>query len=136
MKFFADTSGWMTLFQTTNPRHQAVKAWLQTLVGQGHRIVTTDYVVDETLTGLLTRVNHRTALAFVDWLQKQRHVEVIRITPEQWESALQMFRRYDDKGFSFTDCTSFIIMQQHKLFDALALDQHFAQMGFHLWPKA
>ncbi|MBI5054401.1 MAG: type II toxin-antitoxin system VapC family toxin, partial [Chloroflexi bacterium] len=42
---------------------------------------------------------------------------------------------YNDKQYSFTDCTSFVVMQKRKLRDAFTFDHHFEQMGFRLWPR-
>ena len=42
---------------------------------------------------------------------------------------------YDDKDFSFTDCTSFVMMRRLKIVDAFTADHHFEQMGFRLWPR-
>lgn len=35
-----------------------------------------------------------------------------------------------EKGWSLTDCTSFHIMAERGLIDALTADEHFAQAGF------
>ena len=45
-----------------------------------------------------------------------------------------MFFRYRDKDFSFTDCTSFILMRELKLREALTTDHHFVQAGFAIKP--
>ncbi len=57
-------------------------------------------------------------------------VEVIHITESIEEKAWQIFKRYSDKTFSFTDCTSFIIMQQLGITDVFTNDHDFEQMGF------
>jgi len=41
---------------------------------------------------------------------------------------------YRDKAFSFTDCTSFAVMQELRLTRALSTDRHFRQMGFQMVP--
>jgi predicted nucleic acid-binding protein len=42
----------------------------------------------------------------------------------------------DDKDFSYTDCTSFAVMQLLGLDTAFAFDQHFRQFGFVCLPEA
>jgi predicted nucleic acid-binding protein len=42
--------------------------------------------------------------------------------------AYRVFCRYDDKAWSFTDCTSFVLMQRMRIVEAFALDEHFRQM--------
>jgi predicted nucleic acid-binding protein len=50
------------------------------------------------------------------------------------EKARGVFFRYRDKDYSFTDCTSFVVMQELKLKRALTTDHHFRQMGFEVVP--
>jgi hypothetical protein len=51
------------------------------------------------------------------------------------DAAFAIFKRYHDKGFSFTDCTSFAVMKALKLRKAFAFDRHFEQMeGFSRLP--
>lgn len=45
-----------------------------------------------------------------------------------------LFFRHRDKGYSFTDCTSFVAMRELKLKAALTTDRHFRQMGFVVLP--
>jgi predicted nucleic acid-binding protein len=45
-----------------------------------------------------------------------------------------IFFRYRDKDFSFTDCTSFVVMKELRLQQVLTTDAHFAQMGFQMLP--
>jgi predicted nucleic acid-binding protein len=57
-----------------------------------------------------------------------------RIDSDRFEKARQVFFRYRDKDFSFTDCTSFVVMRERSLTHALTTDRHFRQMGFHMLP--
>ena len=43
---------------------------------------------------------------------------------------IDIFERYDDKDFSFTDCVSFVILRAMGIKEAFAFDQHFDQMEF------
>jgi predicted nucleic acid-binding protein len=53
----------------------------------------------------------------------------------RFEVARGLFFRYRDKRYSFTDCTSFAVMQELKLKQALATDDHFRQVRFDVLPK-
>jgi len=136
MKFFADSSGWIALFDPDDRRYVLVHHWLSEMSGQGHRLVTTDYILDETLTHLMATVNHDKAETFAGWVLAQKLVQIIHIDEALWDEALALFRRYDDKDFSFTDCTSFVVMQRLKINDAFGFDHHFKQMKFRLWPRS
>lgn len=59
-----------------------------------------------------------------------RVVNIVRVSRELEEKALDIFEKYDDKYFSFTDCVSFAVMQEMNIKEAFAFDEHFSQMGF------
>lgn len=134
MKLFVDTSAWAAYHDPSDQWHAAAKEALASLVNTRVAFVTTDYVLDETITLLLYHAGRQQALAFGDAVQRSRQVKLVRIDASVWEAAWQLFERYDDKTWSFTDCTSFVIMQQMELLQAFAFDSHFEQAGFQLWP--
>lgn len=41
-----------------------------------------------------------------------------------------MKKLFIDKDFSFTDCTSFIVMELLRINEAFSFDKHFDQYGF------
>ncbi len=135
MKLFVDSSGWTALFNPRDQYHLQIHRQAEMIVGQRNRLITTDYVLDETITNLMSAVNHAAAEKFAVWILQQRHIFIIHIDESIWREALSLFRKYGDKSFSFTDCTSFVVMQQQDLRDAFAFDHHFEQMGFRLWPR-
>ena len=58
-------------------------------------------------------------------------VRLIHVTPEIQTKAWDVFERFNrDKLWSFTDCTSYIVMREAALTEAFAYDDHFWQMGF------
>ena len=56
---FVDTGAWFALHVPTDPHHQQAVEWLQ---DNDEPLVTTDFVIDETLTLLLVRKERRRAL--------------------------------------------------------------------------
>ena len=134
MRIFADAAAWYALYDQRVEQYQAAKALFDGLVNRRVTFFVTDYVIDEALTLIKGRLGHATAVACGEWLMRSPIVKVIRIEPGQWDEAWETFRRYADKGFSFTDCTSFVVMRQHHLVDAFTFDHHFEQMGFRMWP--
>ncbi len=135
MRFFVDSSVWTALYNPRDKYRLPARDGMQALAGQDAEFVTTDYVLDETLTNLQTGYIHTAAEKFGVWVLTQENVRVVHVSESIWADAWEMFRRYGDKDFSFTDCTSFVVMQQQGLRDAFAFDHHFEQMGFRLWPR-
>lgn len=69
-------------------------------------------------------------IAFIDALKQSPLVEVIHVDPLLDEKAWQLLKSREDKGWSLTDCTSFVVMEERHINEALTTDRHFEQAGF------
>jgi hypothetical protein len=56
-------------------------------------------------------------------------IEVVPFLGELVESAVELYSRRADKGWSLTDCLSFVVMERRNVAEALTADQHFQQAG-------
>jgi len=128
---FVDTSGWYATIDRHDRSHEAARQFLE---NNRLRLVTTDYVMDETVTLLQVQLGHGCAVRFLDSLQASRLVQLIYLSQAQIDATAQLFRNRPDKGWSFTDCSSFVLMQEYRLINALAFDDHFRQAGFFTQP--
>lgn len=136
MKFlFVDTAGGMACADSADPAHQAASAardkWLER---EGH-LLTTDYVIDETLTLLRMRLGLDAAETWWHMIAASSRVRKESISAERAERARTIFFRHRDKQFSFTDCTSFALMRELRFRQALTTDRHFRQAGFLVSPR-
>ena len=134
MRLFADSGGWIALFDGDDRYHAAARDGLTALTGQTIHVLTSDYVLDETLTFLQRHAGHEAAVACGRWLLAAEWVEVLHVDAGVWQAAWELFANRQDKYWSFTDCTSFVLMEAHELRRAFAFDRHFRQAGFELWP--
>ena len=135
-QIFADANGWIALNSKRDQGHDTAVRMNKALLEKGHRYVTTNFVLDETYTGLLMKVGHFAAVDFGERIRGTQTVQVIRITEELEKEAWNLFKHYSDKEFSFTDCTSFVVMRQWNLMEAFTNDHHFEQMGFAVLLKS
>jgi predicted nucleic acid-binding protein len=131
---FVDTAGWMACADTADPAHAGCCAARDGALEAGQTLVTTDYVVDETLTLLRFRLGLRAVEAWWQQVDRSARLRWERIDSERFEKARQLFFEYRDKDFTFTDCTSFVIMREVRLTHAMTTDRHFRQMGFQVVP--
>jgi len=102
-------------------------------LNDGCIFVTTNYVLDETLTLIRRRLYHAAAVRFWNVLQSLIEaglVELVRVAQAHETTAWDILERYADQTFSYTDCTSFAVMQDLGLTHAFTADQHFAILGF------
>jgi predicted nucleic acid-binding protein len=127
---FVDTSGWVALKHKGDTFWQAATTLHRTLLTTGARYITSNFVLDEAYTLLRHRAGHHIAVELGEEIRASRLVTVVRITPDWEEEAWQMFKRYTDKAFSFTDCTSFVVMRHHGMSEAFTNDHNFEQVGY------
>lgn len=132
---FIDTAGWMACADSADPAHSKSCAARDLALEAGHILVTTDYVVDETLTLIRVRLGIDAAAAWWQQVDGSRRVRWERIDSARFERAGHFFFQYRDKDFSFTDCTSFVVMRDLKLNQVLTTDRHFRQAGFQTLPS-
>jgi predicted nucleic acid-binding protein len=129
---FADTSWWVAWSLPGDRRHDDALAVLRHL-GRTERILTTNGIVGETWTFLRRKDGHRTAVGFldrVDSLTDRSRLVVHRVSAEQEADAVRWLRRRDEREYSFVDATSFRVMHDRRLSEALAFDDDFAAAGF------
>jgi predicted nucleic acid-binding protein len=132
---FVDTSAFHALLNTANTQeHQAAKKISEDLQSGGTVLVTTDYVLDETYTLVRSTLGHRVAVRF-GWEIQKNDMILVQTDESIQKKAWTVFERYSDKTFSFTDCTSFVVMEEGKIKTAFTFDGHFRQYGFHTLPR-
>jgi uncharacterized protein len=131
---FADTAGWMACADEADPAHKKAVEARDRWLGDGGTLVTTDYVIDETLTLIRMRLGLQAAETWWEQVEGSARLRWEWIGVERAEKARSIFFQFRDKEFSFTDCTSFVVMKELKLRQVLTTDRHFAQMKFDVRP--
>ncbi len=125
---FVDSGGFFAAADESDPRHDAARAALARAVRERIALFTTNFVVAETHALFIARRNHHVARV---WLRNLA-IEIVRVTEGDEAAARDLLLRHDDKAYSYTDATSFAVMERCGVRLALAFDQHFAQYGFDL----
>ena len=129
---FVDTSWWVAITLPNDFRHGDASGMIHH-IGSSERILTTNLVLGESWTLLRRRDVHPVAVDFMDRIEKLRlngTLTVHRVTPEQEAQAWVWLRRHDEREYSFVDATSFQVMRDRRMREALAFDQDFASAGF------
>jgi predicted nucleic acid-binding protein len=131
-RWFVDTSAWFAYVNAADTDHKAVS---RTLKRAAVRLLTTNFVFDETVTLCARRLGHNVAERVGETLRDPEVVDMIRLTADDEEAAWQLFLERPDKGYSFTDCTSFVTMRLRSLQTAIAVDDDFKREGFVTLPR-
>lgn len=128
MEVYADSFYWIALLNEADQYHLQV---LQTKI-KG-RLTSSVAVQLEVLDAFSNDMKLRSnAKYFWDYCSTDNSVIIISLESALLEKAMQLFQSRIDKYWSFTDCISFVIMQERNITMALTADQHFRQAGFEI----
>ncbi len=138
---FVDAWAWLALANRKDAYHEFANKGYAEIRAAGYRLVTSDYVLDEVITALFRSVAYGSAIRFIESLfsmVKDKQLKLERITEPRFEAAWLLGKRYQDKpDISFTDLTSFVLMQELAISKVLTGDAHFEKvnLGFEILPK-
>jgi predicted nucleic acid-binding protein len=131
-ELFADTSGWANLVDSTQPHHTLAANLYRTARQLGQKVITTNYIITDVV-ALLTsplRTPRSKIIAFIESLKASPHVEIFHVDPTLDKQAWELLKNRPDKEWSLVDCSSFVLMQQRGMIEALTTDHHFEQADF------
>jgi len=124
LKVFIDTGAFCALTIPKDQHNLTAKSFFKQIQKDKAVIYTSDYVLDETYTLLKTRSSHATAIKFMEQMDKSQ-INILRITEDIEESAKALFKKFDDRRLSYTDCTSFALINHLGIEAVFAFDEHF-----------
>ncbi len=126
-RVFADTFFYLALMSARDRHHSQARLLAS---DPGTIFVTTEFVLVEVLDGLSMPANRPVAVRFARELRNDPGTRIVSASSSLLESGLQLYEQRPDKGWSLTDCTSFVAMEQEGIGEALTGDAHFRQAGF------
>jgi len=124
LKVFIDTGAFCALSIPKDQHNSTAKVIYEQIQCDKAILYTSVYVLDETYTLLKNRGSHATAVKFMDELEKCP-INILMISEDIEKSAKNIFRKFDDKRLSFTDCTSFALINKFGFKAVFAFDEHF-----------
>jgi len=129
---FADTGFWIALLNPKDRWYEKAIAINKELEIEKTTIVTSELVLIELLNFFGTfpsNIRQRTGL-LVQNIQSHSTITIVSQTSLLFSKALELYLQRPDKQWSLTDCSSFLIMKELQITEALAHDKHFQQAGF------
>jgi predicted nucleic acid-binding protein len=127
---FVDTAAWIALLNTSDRLHGQAQRVMSELQQQRIHLVTTEFVLLEVADSLAAPPVRAKTITFIDGL---RQLPILRTVPAQQRllaDAWTLYGQRADKGWGWTDCTSFVVMAQEQIVRAFTSDHHFEQAGF------
>jgi predicted nucleic acid-binding protein len=137
--FFYDTWAFVALANQRDRGHEVAVELDRALELAGFSAITTDYVLDETVTLLHSAGGARVALAFLDGVADRiasSELMLVEIGAQRRARAVDVFRKLAPREarLSFTDATSFSVMSELDVELAFTADRHFHTAGQGIAP--
>lgn len=123
---FVDAGAFFALQVPKDPHHSKAVEWLES---NREPLVTSDYVAVETLNLLRARRQFAQAIEMNQRFLDEDFIYLEWVTPADYDEAAHVFSEFRDKSWSFTDCTSRVVMERLGISTAFGFDEHFRQFG-------
>lgn len=130
MSVFVDTGLFYALQNERAQNHDEADEALTTMnSGRYGRLYTSEYVYDEAVTLVRSHRGYREAKVVGDRIlgvgEFPAVFDLLTVTRENFELALDAFDRYRDHPLSFTDATTVALMDEHAIDHLLSFDDDF-----------
>ena len=130
LPIFIDTSFFKALVDQKDEFYDQALKINTALIKDNTMLVTTNYILDETFTLIRKRCGLAKALKLRENIANHSMtIHVVRVTTIHDAEAWTWFQN-DWSGLSFTDCVSFVVMQQRNITSVATFDKHFTRAGF------
>lgn len=123
---FADTSFFLALLNGDDANHERARQ----LNRIERPVATSSWILLELADHLCDEQNRHLFGELIEALREDARYEIAPADQEILDAATQLYVEREDKDWSLTDCTSFVLMRLRGLAEALSTDHHFEQAGF------
>jgi len=134
MKIFIDSSAYIAYYNKRDENHEKAKNFLDKIRSKEISPIifyTSDYIFDEVLTTIITLTGRKDlAIKVGNTILSSKITKIIKVDSKIFNEAWELFKKYKDKTWRFTDCTSFIIMKINNIKRAFTFDEHYKQAGY------
>lgn len=94
------------------------------------RFIISDYIFNEILTVLLVRGSKELSITAGRKILESTLVTLIQVDNVVFNKAWEIYQNYFDKNWSFTDCTSYVLIKGLDIRKGASFDEHFKQFAF------
>lgn len=132
-----DTGAWIALLSRDDQYAERAQAHYRELAAEGARLVTTNYVVDETATRLRYGAGLDAALAYrrvLDDSISQRRLRIAWIDESVEREGWRVLEQYRDVGLSLTDATTGAVARRSRITEIFGFDRDFEALGLVVLP--
>jgi len=136
-KIFIDTSAWIEMILKDEKYHDAISQYFISEQEKGSKFFTSDYVLDEAWTRLMTNQSFTSAKYLkrkACQAEKSNHLLILWTEEVRFQKAWSFFEKFKEHKLSFTDATIYTFVKDLKIDEVLTLDQGFKKVGLTVKP--
>jgi predicted nucleic acid-binding protein len=123
-----DTGAIYAFVVRTDAHHEEARAFTREFLSTNGVLVLADVVFAETMTLLKARVGADVAARVGVELRRNPLYLWTALGVEGERATWEVFQRYADKEWSYTDCALFVLVRRLEIPQVFAFDEHFDQM--------
>jgi predicted nucleic acid-binding protein len=129
---FVDSGAWLAFFSASDQHHAAADALFRRAGAEGARLLTTNLVLAEVHRLLLFRAGPAPAAAALERIDASAMIRVIFAEEALHRRAREWLAKLPDQKISYTDASSFAVMEKEGCRAAITFDRHFWLAGFQM----
>ncbi len=124
-----DTCFFLALQNNDDVNHEKAIDLSERLASEGAVFWTTDYVLDEAITFAIRQTGSRKlAIEVAQLILAEDHVHLEWMNESRVRRSFAAFKKYDDKKFSFTDCSLIVLAQAEGFEWIVSFDEEFKKI--------
>jgi predicted nucleic acid-binding protein len=132
-RVFVDSGAWLALFSATDGKHAAADTLFRRSSDESIPLLTTNLVLAEVHRLLLFRAGPRAAATALSRIDDSALVEVRFPTQTIHRAAKSWLAKLSNQKISYTDASSFAVMDAERCRVAMTFDHDFWLAGFEVW---
>ena len=131
-RLFVDSSAWLAFFSRRDGKHGAAVALFQRAIQRQAALITSSLVLAEVHRLVLHRVGVRAAAAVLGSIDGSAHLRLVFPDSSHHQAARGWLQKLSDQIITYTDATSFAIMDAERCSTAVSFDRDFVIAGFEV----
>ena len=124
-KILVDTSALIAFFVKIELHHKTAKDYVAKHLSQEWIVLET--VFDETVTWFRARISSQASIQVGEVLRIEH--KYLHLSDYDDDAVWEAFKKYDDKQWSYTDCSLLVMSQRLSIPNVFAFDDHIRQMA-------
>lgn len=133
MNSYIDTSAFLAILNANDLYHQAARQTWQEILASDGLLLSSNYVILETMAVLQHRIGVHAVRLFESDLAPV--IEMIWIDETLHKIGVSAVLAANRRQLSLVDCTSFEVIRQYQIDRVFTFDPHFREQGFSVIPE-